>query len=105
VAESERSVECTYGRSCELEFKETYISIFLTVNIYSKRTTTSVYISGAATGCCYFSDGDSYKIFDTNTMLLKYNRYIGLDIFEGRRRRGNEGVGNFKIGTVFFTPP
>jgi hypothetical protein len=105
VAESERSVECTYGRPCKLEFKENRIFIFLTINIYSKRTIAFVHISGAAAGCCYFSDGDFYKTFDTDNMPLKYNRYIGLDIFEGRRRRGNEVVGNFKIGTVFFTPP
>jgi hypothetical protein len=98
VVEIEEAAECSYGRSCMLEFKETHMSIFLIADVRSWNRRFSVSIYGKGIWCCYFNDGD-------NTIKFEYNRfdkYKKLDIFVGRQRQGNEYISNIKEGTLFL---
>jgi len=95
VAESGETSECSYGRSCRLEFRESHIYVYLIFNGASNKR-FSVTIHGRDDACCYFSDGDTSKMFIENRQINK------LKVFEGRRRRGNEFVRNEPIGTLFL---
>ena len=109
AAESEGPAECTYGRICRLEFKESHISIYLHVDTSTQylrsnipHTRISVTVYGQGNGCCYFDGADRTKYVYYDNGVYFNDRYVKLDIFEGRRRYGLELVGNIKIGTVFL---
>jgi hypothetical protein len=59
VVEAAETAECSYGRSCMLEFKEIHISIFLIAKVRSWSRYFSVSIYGKGIGCCYSYDGDN----------------------------------------------
>jgi hypothetical protein len=97
LRESGKYVECTYGKACILIFEKTSIHVetnthralqnrahIVVVTIYDNR------------GCCYFSDGGSQISIDGGEPFHK------LQIFEGRKRIGNEAVVNNMIGYLYL---
>ena len=97
LRESGKHVECTYGRACILIFEKTSIRVatktFTESDNRSHIVVVTIYDDKM---CCYFSDGGNEMSISGGEPFHK------LEIFEGKKRSGNELVVNSKIGYLYL---
>lgn len=97
LRESGKYVECTYKKACILIFEKTSIHVatntFRVSENHAHIVVVTIYYDRR---CCYFSDGGNEISVNGDEPFHK------LEIFEGRKRIGNESVVNNKIGYLYF---
>lgn len=97
LRESGKFVECTYKTACMLIFEKTSIHVatntFRVSDNHAHIVAITIYGKG---NCCYFSDGDSEISLNGDEQVHK------LEIFEGRKKAGNELVVNNKVGHIYL---
>ncbi|WP_050383864.1 hypothetical protein [Bradyrhizobium pachyrhizi] len=85
--------KCNTEATCNIEFKTQLISIKL--SFFERDKKVKIAIHGARPGCCFFYGGTTSVSRDAGSL-------VGLTVYEGHQRRGNEFVVNFHIGTLFL---
>lgn len=85
--------KCVTLSSCEINFKTQAISIGL--SSFEQDGRVRITIDGSQPGCCFFYGG-------SRSVLREFGSQIGLYIYEGHKRNGNEFVENLHFGTLFL---
>ena len=84
---------CNTQTACNFNLKTQSISIGLSLIGRDEKVNITIY--GSRPGCCFFYGGSTSVSRSTESL-------IGLYLYEGHRRKGNEFVENFHVGTLFL---
>jgi hypothetical protein len=85
--------ECRSQASCSFKFRTQAISIEL--SSIGRDDKVSITIFSSQPGCCFFYGGSRSISRDIGSL-------VGLYLYEGHKRKGNEFVENLHFGTLFL---